>query len=119
MERGQTISIKLSQEFLKDFNRIESKAEKGDGEACYLLKIINKGMSKLASGPEAGQHIPRKLWPEHYVRKYGINNPWRLRLDSYWRMIYTIGKEEIELFCIILEVMDHKKYDRRFGYRKG
>ncbi len=32
-------------------------------------------------------------------------------------MICTIGKEEIELFCIILEVMDHKKYDRRFGYR--
>ena len=109
-------AIKLSPEFLNGFTKLEGKAEEGDGEAEYLLKIFNKGLSRLSENAESGQKIPKKLWPGYYVKRYGINNLWRLRLDDSWRLIYTIGKDEIELFCIILEAMDHKKYDRRFGY---
>lgn len=110
-------TIKLSQDFLEEFNKIEKKAEEGSGDAEYIIKIINKGISKLSEDPEVGQQVPRKLWPEYYSVRYGINNLWRLRLDNSWRLIYTLGKEDIEIFCIVLEAMDHKKYDKRFGYK--
>ncbi len=116
-EKRQMTTIRLSQEFLKDFSKLERRLEKGSGDAEHIIRIINRGMTKLSENPEAGQKIPRKLWPEYYISKYDINNLWRLRLDDSWRMIYTLGKEGIEIFCIVLEAMDHKKYNKRFGYK--
>lgn len=37
-------------------------------------------------------------------------------LDRYWRLIYTLQGDTVRLFCIVLEVLEHKKYDRKFGY---
>jgi len=31
-------------------------------------------------------------------------------------MIYTIIGEQIRIIAVILEVMDHKEYNKRFGY---
>ena len=33
-------------------------------------------------------------------------------------MLYTLKGSEIEILCFILEIVDHKKYDKVFGYRK-
>ena len=49
--------------------------------------------------------------------KYGVTHLWKLNLDRYWRMIYTIVGDEVRLVSIIIEVLNHKKYDRKFGYR--
>ena len=111
------VEIKLSEEFLEDFSRIEKRAEGGNGEAAYLLKIMNKGIAKLSSNHESGQRIQRPLWPDYYKRKYDVTNLWRLRLDDCWRMIYTMRGDQICIFAMILDVLDHKIYDRRFGYR--
>lgn len=116
-EHKKMTTIRLSQDFLKDFTRLEKRLEKGSGDAEYIIRIINRGMTRLSENHEAGQKIPRKLWPEYYISKYEINNLWRLRLDDSWRMIYTLGKEGIEIFCIVLDVIDHKKYNKRFGYK--
>jgi len=32
-------------------------------------------------------------------------------------MIYTICGTEIEVISIVLEVLDHKDYDKKFGYK--
>lgn len=42
----------LSEEVAKEFGKLQGEAEKNDGEARYLLKIINKGVSKLALNPQ-------------------------------------------------------------------
>jgi len=110
-------SVKLGPEFSKEFVKLQRKAEKGEGEAKYLLKLVNKGIAKIATRITAGKKVPKKLWPKEYVRKYGITNLWKLNLDCYWRMTYTIVGDQVELFGIVLEVMDHKKYDRKFGYK--
>jgi len=109
--------IQLSQEFSKELMRLQKRAEKGQGEAEYLLKLIEKGIAKLVENYEAGQKIQRKLWPKYYNQKYGINNLWRLKLDDYWRMIYTLIGEQVRIVAVILEVLDHKEYDKRFGYK--
>ena len=66
---------------------------------------------------EAGKRIPKRLIPREYVTKYGVTNLWKLNLDRYWRMIYTIVGDEIQLVTIVIEILNHKKYDRKFGYR--
>lgn len=109
--------IQLSHEFSKELTKLQKRAEKGQGEAKYLLKLIEKGIAKLGENREAGQKIQRKLWPKTYVQEYGINNLWRLRLDDYWRMMYTLIGEQVRIVAVILEVLDHKEYDKRFGYK--
>ena len=95
------------------------EAKKGIGEAEYILKLIDKGIAKLVENHETGQKIPKNLWPKYYVQKYAINNLWRLRLDDSWRMIYTVIGEQVRIVAVILEVMDHKDYEKKFGYGKG
>ncbi len=111
--------IRYAPEFDKGFGRLREKALKGDGEARYLIGIIGKASTKIAQNREAGKKIPRNLWPREYIQKYGIKNLWKFNLDSYWRLVYTITGDQARLFLIYLEYMNHKEYDRKFGYRRG
>ncbi|MBS3052060.1 MAG: hypothetical protein J4428_01660 [Candidatus Aenigmarchaeota archaeon] len=109
--------VRLSLDFNEEFQKFKIKAEKGDGEAKYLLRIIEKGIDKLKVNSEAGKHIPKKLIPKFYITKYEVTNLWKLNLDSFWRMIYTLEGDKINIYSIVLEVLDHKKYDKKFGYK--
>jgi hypothetical protein len=109
--------VVLSEEVVREFSRIQARAERGDGEARYLLGIITKGIAKLGEDVEAGRKIRKRLWPAEYPRKYGVTNLWKLNLDSYWRMIYTIRGSNVEIISFVLDILDHKKYERKFGYR--
>jgi hypothetical protein len=109
--------IIFSDEFAKEFSKAREKADKGNGEAEYIVKIIERGISKLYNDHEAGQKIERKLWPKAYIAKYSLNNLWRLRLDDSWRMIYTMRGPDVKIVALVLDVMDHRDYDKLFGYR--
>jgi hypothetical protein len=108
--------VRLEPEFNKEFIELRAKAEKGNGEARYLLEIVEKGLAKLMASPEAGKHIPKRLIPREYIVKFGVTNLWKLNLDSYWRLIYTLEGDRVKLYAIVLEVLDHHKYNRKFGY---
>ena len=43
-----------------------------------------------------------------------------MELLDYWRMLYTLadGETRIEIIAFILDVIDHKGYDKKFGYKK-
>jgi hypothetical protein len=110
-------AVLLSQEFARSLQDLRSKASGGDGEVEYLLEIIDRGIRKLESNQCCGQQVRRRLFPEHYVSKYDVNNLWRLRLDSRRRLIYTLIGDRVQVSCVVLEVLNHKDYDRRFGYR--
>jgi len=109
--------VRFSKEFSEEYAKLKKRAESGHGEARYLLGIVDKGVAKLKRDREAGKRIPRRLIPLEYAFKYGVTNLWKLNLDRYWRMIYTIVGDEVRLVSIIIEVLNHKKYDRKFGYR--
>lgn len=109
--------IRYSKEFNRSYVKLKKKAAKGSREAEYLIGLIRKAKAMLAEDREAGKKIPRKKWPKEYIQKYNINNLWRYKLDSYWRLVYTIMAGEIDFFLIYLEYIDHKKYDRKFGYK--
>jgi hypothetical protein len=107
----------MSEEFAREFADLHKRSERGDGDAEYLLRIIDRGIAKLIEDYTAGQKIQKKLFPDYYVKRYGVRNLWRLRLDDHWRMIYTVVGEKVRIVAVVLEVLDHKKYNKRFGYK--
>lgn len=52
--------------------------------------------------------------------KYGVTNLFRIELSNFWRMLYTLTNDEmeIEIIAFVLDIIDHKEYDKKFGYRK-
>ena len=56
---------------------------------------------------------------EEYKTKYAATNLFRVELPSFWRMLYTLtdGESQIEIIAFILEVIDHKEYNKKFGYK--
>lgn len=111
--------IRYSSEFNDAFIRLTVRAEKGDGKSKYLLSLIIKANAKLFQNKEAGTKIPRKLWPVEYLQKYGVTNLWKYKLDSNWRLLYTITGDQVRFFVIYLEYLRHKEYERKFGYKRS
>jgi hypothetical protein len=70
--------------------------------------------------PHYGDPIPKKLIPAEYVLKYGITNLFHVELSNFWRMLYTLTNDEteIEIIAFVLDIIDHKTYDKKFGYKK-
>ena len=85
-------------------------------EGTYLLKIVDAGLDVLKLNMIAGERIERKKYPRYYVQKYGVNNLYKFNLDSRTRLVYTLVAEETGVAVVVLEVLDHKKYEERFGY---
>ena len=38
---------------------------------------------------------------------------------DYWRLIYTIQSNEVEIIDFVLNIVDHKTYDTIFGYKES
>lgn len=108
--------IRFVDEVAREFAGLEKRASQGDGDARVLLDSFNRGIAKLVADHRAGQQVSRKLWPRAYERKYRITNLWRLRLDRSWRLLYSLSGENVRIVAVVLEVLDHRDYDRRFGY---
>ena len=104
-------------DFEEQFAEIQKRAKEGDNESVYLVKIIENGIEKLKFNYKYGDHISGEKIPKEYIEKYGVKNLWKLNLSSFWRLIYTIKGNEIEVISVLLEVLDHKDYDRKFGYK--
>jgi hypothetical protein len=85
-------------------------------QGSYLLKIIDAGLDVLKLNMFAGEKVERRKYPRYYVQKFGVNNLYKFNLDSRMRLIYTLVAEETGVAVVVLEVLDHKKYEERFGY---
>lgn len=90
-----------------------SKLEKGS----HPDKIINKALTKLGHDVCAGEPVQKRKIPKFYIKKYGIHNLYVLDLDSSSRLTYTLLFDGAGVSIHILEIfLNHKKYERRFGY---
>ena len=87
-------------------------------EEIQLLKSIKQKSEFLKVNPFYGDNVPKKLIPQEYIIKYNAKNLWRVELTNYWRMLYTIKGDQVEIFCFVLDIIDHGKYNKKFGYRK-
>ena len=84
-----------------------------------LLNSIKQKIEILKANPEYGTHIQKDRIPKEYIRGCDVNNLWKIDLSGAWRMIYTIRGSEVEIISLILDIMNHRDYEKKFGYKKS
>jgi hypothetical protein len=82
-----------------------------------LLKSIKQKIELLKNNPQYGINISKNKIPVQYISDFDVNNLWKINLADAWRMIYTIKGNKIEIICLILDLIDHKKYSKKFNYK--
>jgi len=113
----RVILIGEAEEEFEQLNReVGEEQRKGipNSENQQLLRSIKRAVELLKENPMFGIQIKKKSIP----KKFPVSNLWKVNLTGYWRMLYTIKGEKLEILCFILEICDHKKYDKIFGYKK-
>jgi len=113
------IDIKFSDEAKEVYDELKEKASSSKADQM-LLDAINQKIEIIKSNVFYGQIVPKKLIPDEYKRKYSITTLLRVELPCFWRMLYTAGDSDskIEIIAFIIEILDHKEYNKRFKYKK-
>ncbi len=92
----------------------EQKSGITNSHKQQLLKSIRHKLDLLRCSPQQGEPVPKRLIPQ----QFHVDNLRVIDLSGYWRMLYTLKGSKIGIICFILRIIDHKKYDKLFGYRK-
>ena len=112
------VRVVLSPEAEEAYRYLNSRSA-GSKVEKSILNSINKKVSLIKVNPHYGAPISKNLIPKEYVVKYGATNLFHVELSSFWRMLYTLTNDEseIEIIAFVLDICDHRTYDRKFGYR--
>jgi len=109
---GKEIRIFLKGQAKENYIALKKRNDK---ESRSILNSIEKIKEILKENPQYGDPIPKRLIPDE-LAKQGIQNLYRVELSNYWRMLYTLEGNKIEIFLFILKIVDHKEYNKLFGY---
>jgi len=103
-------AVHLSEElesFLKDFD----SNHKFNRWIADMKSVLKENMF-------AGDCIPKRQIPNHYKRRYRINNLYCYRHPEGFRSCYSLLLYEGLGVCpLILDLKTHSEYDKIFGYR--
>lgn len=112
------VKIVLSSEAREVYNYLNENFGKSKLDSSILKAVKNK-IELIRKNPHYGDPISKRLIPLEYKRKYGRINLFRVELPNFWRMIYTLseGETKIEIVAFVLNILDHKKYNKLFGYK--
>ena len=88
----------------------------GNNKQQQLYHRLQQAFKDIKENAFCGIQVPTRLIPKIYLKKYSIKNLWKYNLPDAWRLLYSIENHEIQVVSIVLEWMDHKTYERRFGY---
>ena len=85
-----------------------------------ILNAVKKKVDLIKMNPHYGEPISKKLIPRKYTEEYGVNNLFWVELPNFWRMLYTLtsGDSVVEIIAFVVDICDHKEYDKIFGYKK-
>ena len=123
MFKGKEVSVRLSNEANKvyeELNKLVGEEKlKGVNSSFHqtLLRSIKRVSDLLKQNPFAGDQVPKRQAPGKYALKYDADNVWRIELADRWRMVYTITGDQVEIITFVMDIFDHREYDKVFGYK--
>ena len=83
-------------------------------------KWINDMEIALKWNMFAGESIPKRQIPHYYIERYGVNALYRYDHPKGFRSCYGLLKNgEMGVCPLIVDLMTHDEYTRRFGYKKS
>ena len=81
---------------------------------------VDEIIQSLKNDSIVGEHIKHEQIPNYYKHRHNVQVLYRVALPNHWRLIYTFqtfAKGE-KPKVLLLELMDHDSYNKRFGYFK-
>ncbi|MBU2100274.1 hypothetical protein KKG83_02710 [Candidatus Micrarchaeota archaeon] len=112
--------VRLIGQALQEYNKLKEAVKKEIQQGLTsssnqsLLRSIEQKTELLKENPLAGEVVKKGKIP----RDLDADNLFKMRLSNFWRMLYTIRREEIDIFCFVLVIESHEKYDKRFSVKK-
>tara|TARA_Y100000310_G_scaffold340437_1_gene436223 strand:- start:2338 stop:2694 length:357 start_codon:yes stop_codon:yes gene_type:complete len=116
----KTIRIILSPEAKEVFEYLNQEAPTSKNERT-ILNAVNQKIELIKINVHFGDPISKAKIPPDYKTKYSVTNLFRVELPNYWRMLYTLteGGTEVEIVAFVLDIFDHKDYNKKLNYRKN
>src|SRR3989338_222026 len=121
---NKKITVKLvgdAEKAFNDLNRIVGEQRSNgitSSKDITLLTAINRLFGVIANNPFYGENAKKDLIPKEYRQKYDTDNLFIADLPDYWRMIYTLESDEIEIIAFVLDIISHDGYNKKFGFRR-
>ncbi|MBI2671635.1 hypothetical protein HYX16_01745 [Candidatus Woesearchaeota archaeon] len=113
MFAGREVRVILKDQAKESYLELKKRTDK---ESRSIINSIDRIKEILKDNPQYGDPIRKELIPSE-LKKIGIQNLYRVELSNYWRMLYTIEGNTVEIFLFVLKVINHKEYDKLFGYK--
>jgi hypothetical protein len=85
-------------------------------EKMLLAAILTK-VEYLKQYTHYGNPLAKKLIPKEYILKYDISNLFRVELPLFWRLLYSLQHDNNSQVIFIVDILNHKSYNKKFGYR--
>lgn len=123
MYKNKEVRVILSEEanlVYEELNKFVGDEIKNNVKSSFhqtLLRSINRVRDLLKQNPFAGDQIPKDRIPEKYAKIYGVENVWRIELADRWRMVYSIRGDQVEIIAFVMDIFNHRDYDKVFGYK--
>jgi Txe/YoeB family toxin of Txe-Axe toxin-antitoxin module len=121
---SKKVSVKLIGEAEESFNALNLKVgeqrKKGieTSKEIALFTAIEKMVDIISANPFYGENAKKSLIPKSYIMQYDITNIFIADLPDYWRLVYTLESDEVEIIAFVLDIFDHDSYNKKFGFRK-
>jgi len=123
--KGKEVKVLIAGDAKEEFEKLNqlvgeeiSKGITGSDHQT-LFNAIKQKIEFLKENPQYGIHIQKDRIPKEYILKYDVNNLWKVNLSGAWRMIYTIRGSKVEIISLILDILNHKDYEKKFRYKKS
>jgi len=117
---SRIVRVILKDQAKVEFEELKKIAEgqeaRGESKSLeiQLLKSIKQKIDAIKANPVYGESIPKDQIP----RRLAVSNLFHVSLSNYWRMVYTLDGNQVEVVAFILYITDHPTYDKIFGYKK-
>jgi hypothetical protein len=121
---NKSVKVVLLGEADKAFKRLNGivgrqiESGKENTTEMQLLKSIKQKVDFIKANPFYGDPVAKNLIPPEYKSEYKAINLFRVELTGFWRMLYTLKGDQLEIVAFVLDLIDHPTYDKKFGYRK-
>lgn len=124
MKFGKKLSIELKDNALDAYNQLnkiigEQKAKGIDNsEETMLWNGVQRAFDLIENNPFYGRNARKGEIPKYYVKKYDVGNLFIVNLPLFWRMIYSLESDKVEIIAFVLDIFNHNTYNKRFGFKK-
>jgi hypothetical protein len=112
------VSVTLGADAEKVYKHLVESSKESKFEMA-ILKSIKKKSELIKLNYHYGEPISKNKIPKKFKEEFNITNLFWVELANHWRLLYTLidGESDVEIVAFVLNISDHKKYNKIMQYK--